>query len=232
MKVAVHQHNYIPWPGYFAKIIAADVFVFYDDVQFEKGGYTNRVEIRGNIGARWLTQPVSKHGILLMPLRNVLFANPAWRETHKSVLWFQYRRAPRFADLEPLLETLYSRSCEDLASWNATATEELCRHLGLEGKRFVRSSTLVYDRSGSASEKLASLCRALGAETYVSGRGAANYNDVEAFAAAGIGLEYVQVPAADHPEWSGFMPRLSALDAIAMIGVDGLRQRLGVCVSH
>ena len=32
--VAVHQPNYVPWPGYFHKLAHADVFVYLDSVQY------------------------------------------------------------------------------------------------------------------------------------------------------------------------------------------------------
>ena len=32
----ISQSNYIPWKGYFQMIAEADVFVFYDTVQFTK----------------------------------------------------------------------------------------------------------------------------------------------------------------------------------------------------
>jgi len=34
MVVAINQPCYLPWRGFFALMKAADVFVFYDDVQF------------------------------------------------------------------------------------------------------------------------------------------------------------------------------------------------------
>ena len=38
-KVAIHQPNYLPWLGYFAKIKKCDIFVFLDDVQFSKNSW-------------------------------------------------------------------------------------------------------------------------------------------------------------------------------------------------
>lgn len=37
MKLAVHQPNYLPWPGYFSKIAQCDIFVILDTVQFPRG---------------------------------------------------------------------------------------------------------------------------------------------------------------------------------------------------
>src|SRR3546814_3690829 len=86
MIVAIHQPNYLPWLGYFHKIARADVFVFLDDVQFSKNGYTNRVRILGDGAARWLTIPAAVH--LGDPIGAVRPARPDWcrSEEHTSEL--------------------------------------------------------------------------------------------------------------------------------------------------
>ena len=62
-KVAIHQPNYLPWLGYFAKIKKCDIFVFLDDVQFSKNSWQNRVHIKSPNGKQFLTQPLNKHEI-------------------------------------------------------------------------------------------------------------------------------------------------------------------------
>ncbi len=59
MKVAIHQPNYAPWCGFFAKMNACDVFVFYDDAQMTKNSYINRCLINNQGRQTWLTIPVS-----------------------------------------------------------------------------------------------------------------------------------------------------------------------------
>src|SRR5580704_5319561 len=56
------QPSYIPWRGYFHQIQKADVFVFYDDVQYDKHGWRNRNRIKTSQGPQWLTIPVNKKG--------------------------------------------------------------------------------------------------------------------------------------------------------------------------
>ena len=46
MNVVILQPSYIPWRGYFDEIRRADLFVFYDDVQYDKRGWRNRNQIK------------------------------------------------------------------------------------------------------------------------------------------------------------------------------------------
>ena len=57
------QPSYIPWRGYFHQIAKADVFVFYDDVKYDKHGWRNRNRIKTPSGSQWLTIPVFSKGV-------------------------------------------------------------------------------------------------------------------------------------------------------------------------
>ena len=46
--------------GYIELISSADIIVMYDDIQFSKGSFTNRVQIKGSNGKFWLTAPIKK----------------------------------------------------------------------------------------------------------------------------------------------------------------------------
>src|SRR5436305_14922669 len=58
MLVAIHQPCFVPWLGYFDRMLRSDLFVILDHVQFERRNYQNRALIRLEDQARWLTVPV------------------------------------------------------------------------------------------------------------------------------------------------------------------------------
>ena len=60
MRIVINQSNYIPWKGYFDLIHDADVFVFYDDVQFTKNDWRNRNRVKTADGPQWMTVPVGR----------------------------------------------------------------------------------------------------------------------------------------------------------------------------
>ena len=68
--VAIHQPNFLPWLGFFAKLARADVFVLLDDAQFQKkrGTGSNRVKLLVAGRAAWVTVPiVGYHGVRAIP---------------------------------------------------------------------------------------------------------------------------------------------------------------------
>ena len=56
--VTIHQPGYLPWLGFFKKVMNSDVFVFFDDVSFVKNTFYNRNYIKTRTGPLLLTVPV------------------------------------------------------------------------------------------------------------------------------------------------------------------------------
>ena len=63
MKVAVIQPSYLPWLGYFYMMKYADLFIYFDDVQYDKNGWRNRNKILVNNSEKWITLPIKKSTI-------------------------------------------------------------------------------------------------------------------------------------------------------------------------
>jgi hypothetical protein len=212
--VAVHQPNYLPWLGWFAKAAQADVFVLLDDVQFEKGGYTNRVEVKTAQGRALLTVPVEAGGAVAPRIDGLRIAKDGrWAARHAKTLAQSYGRAPGWPSLGPKIEEVLASGETRLAALNERLLRLLLDALDVR-TRVVRASEL-RTSPARASDGLVEICRALGAATYLSGAGGRKYNDPAAFAAAGIDLAY---SAFAHPTYAqphgAFEPGLSAVDLL------------------
>jgi len=210
--VAVHQPNYLPWLGWFAKAAQADVFVLLDDVQFEKGGYTNRAEVKTAQGRTRLTVPVVAHADSRIDAVAIATGD-RWAERHAKTLAQSYGRSPGWASLGPKIESILASDETRLAALNERLAATLLDALRIE-TRIVRASEL---RASAArgSDGLVELCRILSAATYLSGAGGRAYNDAAAFAAAGVDLAY---SAFSHPTYAqphgAFESGLSAVDLV------------------
>jgi hypothetical protein len=215
--VAIHQPNYLPWLGFFGKALDSDVFVLHDNVQFEKGGYTNRVRIKGSQGAQWLTQPVFTHGRAYQEIRHVELVGSDWRRTHLRFLRSGYGRAPHFRQYFDQLSEILGDHDPSLATCNARLIDWLFGVLGLH-PRLVRASDLVREAT-DPTERLIRLVEAVGGDTYLSGGGGFNYQDLTAFNRAGIRVTRSRSTFPAYPQlWGAFVPGLSIVDLLFNCG--------------
>lgn len=222
MKAAILQPSYIPWRGYFDQIRRADLFIFYDDVQYDKGGWRNRNQIKTAQGKQWLTIPVHSRGVTSgIPIREVeIDSSKPWAQKHLKTLSIAYARAPFFKMYTPLLERFYSREDAWLADFSIETTITLARELKIQDTRFMRSSEIP-GISGQKTDRLIEILSRVGADHYISGPSAQAYIEKEKFDAAGITLEYMKYDYPEYPQLHGaFDPHVSILDLLFMTGRD------------
>ena len=217
--VAVLQPGYLPWLGYFELMRSADVFVLYDDVQYDKHGWRNRNRVKCEQGVQWLTVPVRHHQLGRPRILDVeLDASKAWARKHIATIRQCYARASHLEPYVSELETLLGRPWQRLVDLDIAVADLLARWLGVEATTVCSSELNV---TGSRNERLVSICRAFGADRYRSGEAAKEYLDVELFDRSGIAVEWQNL---DHPVYpqlhDGFVSHLSALDMILNCGED------------
>lgn len=217
MKVAIHQPNYLPWLGFFHKLLAADTFVILDTVQFPRGkNFISRTAIKTPQGAEWLTIPIPNKSSLL-PIKEIsLPDNLLWVKKHLRSLAANYRRAEYFAAYYPCLERFYSQPGTGLADFNISLINQLADWLGAQTK-IVRASQLPHEPANDGLERLLNICQAVGASAYITGQGAGSlrYMSEPAFTSRGIRVIWQQF---QHPSfsqlWGEFIPNLSVLDLL------------------
>jgi hypothetical protein len=216
--VVILQPQFFPWRGVFEQIRLADEFVHLDDAQFQKGGFTNRVQLKTANGPLWQTVPVLRHG-KLPPIAEVeVDYKTDWREKHLRTFAMSYARAPFASTAQRIMSDVYAERPRTIAELDIAALERCCSELGLQ-PRFSRSSATPVD--GAKTERLVALLVPRGATCYVSGMGALDYLDEPRLAAAGIGVRIMQYTRRPYPQQHGaFDPHVSILDLIANMGSD------------
>lgn len=211
MNLSVHQPAYLPWLGYFDKIIKSDVFVFLDSVQFEKNSFTNRNKIKTPQGAIWLTIPVKTKGHIGNTLADIEIDNiQNWQKKHLNTIFMSYKKAPRFGECYSKLENLYQQQYQLLSElcWNQLLF--WLREFGCKTE-VVRSTTLLID--AKKSDLILELCRHFNADHYISGVLGKNYLKEEDFLNNGIMVSYQDYQHPVYPQlWGDFLPYMSILD--------------------
>jgi hypothetical protein len=221
MNVVILQPSYIPWRGVFDQIQRADLFVFYDDVQYDKRGWRNRNQIKTPHGKQWLTIPVYSRGAQTqnIPIHQIRIVwETPWNEIHFKAIQQAYSRAPYFERYRPLLESFYQRRDEFLADLTIEFTIALARELGNTHTRFIRSSE-IEGVTGQKTARLIQILQAVGATHYISGPSAQDYIEQDKFDNAGITLEYMHYNYPEYPQlYPPFDPQVSILDLLFTTG--------------
>src|SRR5262245_30980573 len=95
MIVAIHQPNFLPWLGYFSKLLHCDTFVLFDDVQFPRGKtFVNRVQIKTPQGPNWITVPIADKSDLALIKDSRIAPDPSWKRKVLRTLEVSYAKAP------------------------------------------------------------------------------------------------------------------------------------------
>jgi hypothetical protein len=217
--LVVLQPGYLPWLGYFDQLRRADVFVHYDDVQFDKHGWRNRNRIKTPAGPLWLTVPVLHRGQGKPKIiETQIDGTSNWQKKHVASLKQYYARAPHAHRYLPELEELLNRPWPNLAELDIAIIGAMARWLQLEPP-VLRTSALGIE--GVQSERLIALCRHFGATRYLSGDAASDYLDVALFAEHGIEVAWQNYQHPVYPQQHGdFVPYMSAIDLLFNCGDD------------
>lgn len=217
--IAIHQPQFLPWLPYFDKLDQADLFVFLDTTQYQKGGVQNRNQVRVGTAAHWVTVPVqAKFPAVLTDVR---IAPGKWREKAMQTLRQAYARAAHREYLEQLDEVL-SQPHDSLVELAIATTTWLASSIGIQTPT-VRASTLELAPELTKTDALVEICARTSATRYLSGTGAAAYQTPAEFAAHGITLlyqSYVQPTYSQHD--AHFVGQLSALDLLLHHGPNAL----------
>lgn len=205
--VTAHQSNFLLGSSVVSKIEASDAVIWLDEVQFTKGGWTNRQKMPNG---SWLTIPVEKH-CAFKPINRVRLGEPSgeWRQ---SV-------AARLAETWP--GEITERVCAEilrpyrlLVGMNVSVLRVILDALGsrcawyfqshLDGGHAVQAVSESPADLAPISERLAMMVAEVGGTVYLSGPSGRNYLDERPFLERDVAVEY----------WSHSGPNPCALELV------------------
>ena len=132
MRVAIMQPTYLPWSGYFGLLQSVDLFVYLDDVQFEKRSWQQRNQIKTANGAQWLTVPVLSKGKREQKINEVqIDTTSKFSEKHIKSIQHSYRKSPFFHKHSDIIFSAIQKVSINLAEYNIHIINECKDLLGI-----------------------------------------------------------------------------------------------------
>ncbi len=225
VKVVISQPMYFPWIGMFEQVKLCDIFLHYDDVQFSKGSFTNRVQIKTDTaeGFKWLTVPLNDFQLGAKINAVQINNNKDWKGDHTRQLEHWYKDAPFRDEMLALFEKVVKTNCETISELSVRSLEEVSDYYGLlAGRQFHFSSEIPLE--GKSSERVLNYVKYFKGTEYITGLGALKYLDHQLFEGNNIAVEYMDYQKEPYPQqYDVFNPYVSILDLIANTGKNGYK---------
>ena len=228
-RVVIHQPNYLPYQGFFYKLLFCDVYIIMDGVLFPSKGTGNFIygnRIRGINKVQWLSVPTLRDGN--QAICDVKISHNEWKNGHKHILAIKmaYEKASYFKEYFEEIVAILSVDYTNLVTLNCELIRYFCTQLQIPIE-FIAMSSL--HTKGVSTELLISLSHSVGATTYVSGPSGKKYMNMKEFEKEGIDCNF---PEFIHPRYSqvgkeDFIPNLSIIDLLMNCGPESREILLG-----
>jgi len=213
--ISGHQPNYLPWLGYFHKMMSCDLFIIMDDVLLSRREITNKNKIKAVEGERLLSVPLKRKKSLIKDA--VIHNDVQWCVSHWGSLQTSYARASYWKQYKDFFAPIYEKPGERLLELNLRLIHVVREILEIKTPMVLASE--IPGIEGKKGERIISLCKQCNADVYLSGIGAKTYNDEAGFVKNNIRLVYQQFEHPVYPQvWGDFLPNLSAVDLIFNCG--------------
>lgn len=214
MTVTIHQPEHLSYLGFFHKVSRCDKLILLDTVDYEKNYFQNRNRIITPSGVRYITVPVNGG----KAIKDIAISQKEWPAMRRKLLATirqSYGKTPFFDEYYKELEAIYQKNDDKLVDLNVELLEKVLEWL--------RIDTVIYKASdlncsGTKSELLANLCKAVGAERYLSGCSGRVYLDTSFFGTIEVVFQSFRHPSYAQANTMEFIPCMSVIDSLFNVG--------------
>ncbi len=160
------QPTFLPWVGYFYMIIQSDMFIFLDDVQFERRSFQSRNKLLISNSQKTISVPVNSKNNYNQLLSEIeINYQRDWINDHLKSIYFNYNKHKYFSEIYSLIEKNFRRKEIKIIDLNLKLIESICNYLEIDTK-FNKSS--FYKVKEKKSKKILGLIKKVGATQYLT----------------------------------------------------------------
>lgn len=215
--VCIHQPDFLPYLGFFDRLLKSHLFVILDDAQFLRRGWHHRDKIKTAQGICWLTVPVQKKGNYRQLIKDTKIDNHTnWKRKHLLTIEMNYKNAPNFDRFFGDLQHIYNKPFDYLIDFNLELLQWILKILKISISIVFASSTGV---TSTRTFRLLDIVEHFEGTAYLSGIGAKAYLKEHLFVERNMTLIWQDFKHPIYPQLHGeFVPNLSVLDCLLNCG--------------
>ena len=191
-------------------------------MQYDKGSWRTRKQIKTHNGIQWINVPVQfklSEGTVLNKIKINNTVN--WRKKHLLSIKNNYSKSLFFKKYIDILEEAYTTDWDLLIDIDMFFIKKIVKSLNLTNKEIVLSSGLNIE--GDTLERLVKMCKVFKADIFYEGSAGKNYIDEDYFNKNNIRVEYQDYKHPVYDQLHGdFIPYLSVIDLLFNHGNESL----------
>ena len=221
MIISFNQPAFIPWGGFFARLLRSDRMVLLDETLLARGfTFVNRNRLKGPEGEIWMTVPIQRKGRGRQKIRDLeIYEKERWRKKFLSTLRHFYGHSIYFEPVFEGIRCVLDRPDARFLDMALALLDMLRARLGIDQQMILQSSTGI---TGKGTSLLVSIAKELRADEVILPHGSEKSLDCALFERGGITVRFLRFLPPQYPQFRGdFLPNLSALDLLLCCGRDG-----------
>ena len=208
------QPYFFPYIGYFQLIKCVDKFVFYDDVNFIKGGWINRNRILVNNEPHYINIEMKGASSFRKINEIEINTNYVWRKKMLSTIKLNYKNAPNFPIVFSLIEDVLDGDYNYLNDYVKKSIRSTCMFLNISTE-IVDSSSKYQNEGLRSTVRILDICEKEKASNYINPIGGVELYKKEDFNGKNIQLLFVGTQSVEYGQFGHkFVPWLSIIDVM------------------
>ena len=229
MKIAIMQPYIFPYLGYFQLINAVDKFVFYDDVNYIKGGWINRNQILLNGNKNLFSIPLKNASSFQTISETLIHAELylIWKKKFLKSLEQSYRKAPFFDDVYHLIQHVFELDNKTITELCIESIKQVSTYLELKTVFETSSQQYATTKGMEKAARLISICQLNCTDTYINPSGGKELYQKEYFKENGIDLFFIENQLPPYKQFNNdFVAGLSIIDVLMFNSKEEVKKML------
>jgi hypothetical protein len=221
MRICYNQPGFIPWGGFFARLIRSDKMVLLDDTLLAHGfTYVNRNRIKGPSGEVWISVPIKRKGRGRQRIKDLeIYGKKRWAKDFCLTLEHFYAQSLYLDPILSEIKAIVESQEESFLSMVLSLLEVLKEKFNIE-KEFLLQSDM--GCTGMGSELLVSIAKDCGADEVLMSYFSRKVVDWDPFHKEKIAVGFLRYDPPQYPQfWGHYLKRLSAMDLFFCCGPMG-----------
>lgn len=223
MIISFNQPAFIPWAGFFARLLHSDKMVLLDDTLLARGfTFVNRNRLKGPKGEIWLTVPLKKKGRGDQRIKDLeIYEKSRWMGKFILTLQHNYGKSLYFKRIIGEIKAVVETPDESFLHMALALIRIIQKGFAIEEEIVLQSDIGITEKG---TLLLVSIAKELNAEEVVLPYFSEKVIECERFKKEKIKVQFLRYASPQYPQfWGSFVKNLSAIDLLLCCGQEGKR---------